>query len=63
MGQLMKCLTMVWKCIRKLKGEFTKKLYVICPLLKISLGNPYLKILDIANLFVADALRKKKSKI
>ena len=29
-----------------------------CPLLKISLGNSYLKILDLTKLFVADALMK-----
>ena len=33
---------------------------VFCPLLKISLVNPYLKILDLAKLFVADAPIKKK---
>ena len=32
-----------------------------CPLFKISLGNPYLKILDLAKLFVADAPMKKKN--
>ena len=31
-----------------------------CPLLKISLLNPYLKIHDLAKLFVADAPMKKK---
>ena len=31
------------------------------PLLKISLGNPYLKILDLSKLFIADAPVKKKS--
>ena len=31
-----------------------------CSLLKISLRNPYLKILDLAKLFVADAPMKKK---
>ena len=30
--------------------------------LKISLGNPYLKILDLAKLFIADAPMKKNSK-
>ena len=35
---------------------------VLCPLLKISLDNPYLKILDNSKHFVADALRKNKSK-
>ena len=35
---------------------------VSCPLLKIYLGNPYLKILDLAKLFVADAPMKKKSR-
>ena len=29
-----------------------------CPLLKISLRNPYLKILDLAKLFVSDAPMK-----
>ena len=33
---------------------------VICPLLKISLVNPYLKKLDLAKLFVTDAPIKKK---
>ena len=33
---------------------------LLCPLLKISLGNPYLKILDLTKLFVADAPMKKK---
>ena len=33
------------------------------PLLKISLVNPYLKILDLTQLFIADATMKKKSKI
>ena len=32
-----------------------------CPLLKISSGNPYQNILEIAQLFVADAPMKKKS--
>ena len=32
-----------------------------CPLLKIALGNSYLKILDISKLFVGDALMKKNS--
>ena len=31
---------------------------VFCPLLKISLGNPYLNILDLAKLFAVDALNK-----
>ena len=35
---------------------------VFCPLLKISLVNPYLKILDLAKLFVADAPIKKTQK-
>ena len=30
-----------------------------CPLLEISLGNPYLKNIDILELFVADAPMKK----
>ena len=30
-----------------------------CPLLKISFRNPYLKILDLSKLFVADAPMKK----
>ena len=30
-----------------------------CPLLKISLGNPYLKILELTKLFIADAPIKK----
>ena len=35
---------------------------VFCPLIKISLGNPYLKIIDISKHIVADApLNKKKS--
>jgi len=34
-----------------------------CPLLKISPGNPYLKIIDLAKLFVANApMKEKKSK-
>ena len=33
-----------------------------CLLLKIILRHPYLKILDLANLFVADAPMKKKSR-
>ena len=33
---------------------------VFCPFLKISLGNPYLKILTISKLFVADAPKKRK---
>ena len=33
--------------------------WFFCPLLKISLVNPYLKILEIAKLFVADASNKK----
>ena len=36
---------------------------VFCPLHKISLVNPYLKILDRAKLFVADAPIKKIQKI
>ena len=35
---------------------------VFWPLLKISLINPYLKILDLAKLFVADAPIKKQIK-
>ena len=35
---------------------------VFCPLLKKSSGNPYLKILDFSQLFIADAPMKKKSK-
>ena len=31
-----------------------------CLLLKISWGNPYLKVLDLANLFVADAPMKNE---
>ena len=34
-------------------------LVVFCPLLKISLGNPNLKILDLSKLFVADATMEK----
>ena len=34
--------------------------FVFCPLLKISLGKSYLKILDLAKLFVVDAHMKKK---
>ena len=30
-----------------------------CPLLKMSLGNPYMKILDLSKLFVANAHTKK----
>ena len=33
---------------------------VFCPLLKISLGNPYLKILDLTKLFIVDTPMKKK---
>ena len=33
-----------------------------CPLLKISLGNPHLKILDLSKLFISDAPMKKKFK-
>ena len=34
-----------------------------CPLLKISLGNPYLKIFELSKLFVTDVfMKKKKSK-
>ena len=33
-----------------------------CILLKIIVRHPYLKILDLANLFVADAPKKKKIK-
>ena len=32
----------------------------LCLFLKISLGNTYLKILDLANLFVADVPKKRK---
>ena len=32
---------------------------VFCSSLKMPVGNPYLKILDIAKLFVADAPKKK----
>ena len=31
-----------------------------CPLLKISVGNPYQKILDLSKLFVADTPMKEK---
>jgi len=34
-----------------------------CPLLKIPLDNPYLKIVDIKKLFIADAPMKKNQKI
>ena len=34
--------------------------FIFCPLLNINLGNPYLKILDLAKLFIADAPMKKK---
>ena len=34
---------------------------VFPPVLKISLGNPYLKILDLTKLFIADAPMKKKN--
>ena len=33
---------------------------VFCPLLKKSSGNPYLKILDFSQIFIADAPMKKK---
>ena len=33
-----------------------------CPVLKISLGNPSLKIIDLTKLFIADAPMKKNSK-
>ena len=33
---------------------------MFCPLLKISLGNPYLKILDFTKLFISDAPMKKE---
>ena len=33
---------------------------VFCPLLKLSVGIPYLKILNLAKLFVADAPMKQK---
>ena len=36
---------------------------IVCLLLKNIMRHPYLKILDLANLFVADAPMKKKSKI
>ena len=32
-----------------------------CPLLKISFGNPFLKILDLKRLFIADGPMKNKS--
>ena len=35
---------------------------VFCPILNKSSGNPYLKILDLSQLFIADAPMKKKSK-
>ena len=35
---------------------------VVCPLLKISLVNSYLKILDLAKLFFAEAPIKKNTK-
>ena len=35
---------------------------VFCPLLKKSSGNPYLKILDFSQLFIADAPMKKNPK-
>ena len=34
-----------------------------CPLLKISLGNPYPKILDISKHFVVDAHMKRKKNV
>ena len=40
----------------------TPPLWFFCPLLKKSSGNPYLKILDFSQLFIADAPMKKKSK-
>ena len=33
---------------------------VFCPLLKIPLGNPYLKMFNLTKLFIADAPMKKK---
>ena len=35
--------------------------FVFCPLLKISLDNPYLKIRDLSKQCVADAPNKKKN--
>ena len=44
-------------------GEGRYTAMVFCPLLKISLRNPYLKFLDLAKLFVAVAPITKKSLI
>ena len=35
----------------------------MCPLLKISFGNPYLKILDLSKHFIADAPMKRRKKL
>ena len=43
-------------------GLYAPPSLIFCPLLKISLGNPYLKILDLTKLFIADASMKKKIK-
>ena len=42
---------------------YTPSSLAFCLLLKISWGNPQLKILDLANLFDADAPKKKNLKI
>ena len=41
-------------------GRGALPLVVFCPLLKKSSGNPYLKILDFSQLFIADAHMKIK---
>ena len=52
-----------------LANQILKKFLMTCikpqfslPLLKISLGNPYLKFLDLTKLFIAHAPMKKKSR-
>ena len=43
-------------------GAVRPALLCFFPLLKISLSNPYLKILEFSQLFVPDAPRKKKKR-
>ena len=43
-------------------GTVRPHLLFFCPLLKIALGNPYLKILELTKNFVADAPMKTKFK-
>ena len=45
---------------RQIEKEAGSARRTLLPLLKISLGNPYLKILDLTKLFIADAPMKKK---